>query len=424
MVLVFSYVGLIAAQVAMNALVLGLLLFWAPREWGLIGPSRLGLLRLSLTSAVPAAMYLTVWAPRLPDPLEVDAVARLGILLAVALGWLVLHAVLAVAFRLPGTDALRGRWGGTAVAVALALLTSSAAPSRAGAQSAPGWEALPHDHWTLSVVEWLEATGAVPVSGSSSRPLPAARVAALLASAATDSLAGGAALAQGASARFLEEWGAGGRLPGALRIALSGGAEGTPTRLASRVEVGVGSEGSPPFGFVDVAAGDGTHLVRGGVGFRAGGLLVSAGREHVRLGGGATGALVLDPAAALDGVTLGTATPLSVGPLGELSIGGGVGPLGGYEAVGGSVVGIPAAHRAPSPLDPGRRLARRARGGPVRGRERRLRPRDLSSGRGLPLRGGRAQDSGRAADRLRQPARGAGCVRVGGGHRGSPARLR
>lgn len=125
----------------MNALVLGLLLLWAPREWALIGPSRLSLLRLSLTSAVPAEIYVIVLAPRLPDPLGVDAAVCFRVLVVVAIGWLFLHGVLAVAFRLPGTGALRMRLGRTGVAVTLALLAASVTPAPARALAVGAWSA-------------------------------------------------------------------------------------------------------------------------------------------------------------------------------------------------------------------------------------------------------------------------------------------
>ena len=326
MVRAFSYVGLVGSQVAMNALVLCLLLVWAPREWALVGPGR-SLLRPLLASALPAVLYLAVVAPRLPDPLAVGTLARVGVLSAIGVGWMLLYGVLAVGLGLSGTAELRKRLGRAAPAVFMFLILGAGLPRHAAAQSPAGWGPLPEAHWSLAVLEWLEARGSLPAGTSSARPVPAAGVATQL------GLANEEPLASGAIARLREERGATGSLADWISVTPALGADERRGRLMSAVAVNLGRESSLPFAFIDLERADVTRLTRGGVGVRLGNLWVFAGRERALLGGGATGALVLNPSTYLDGVVIGTATPFRAGFLGEVSIVGGVGPLPTYQSV-------------------------------------------------------------------------------------------
>ena len=320
MVWAFSYVGLVGSQVAMNALVLCLLLFWAPRGWALVGPGR-SLLRPLLASALPAVLYLAVVAPRLPDPLAVGTLARVGVLAAVGAGWMLLHGGLAVGLGLPGTAALRKRLRRAAPAAVMLLVLGMGLPRAVAAQSPAGWGPLPESHWSLAVLEWLEARGSSPAGASSARPVPAASAASQL------GLATAELLAAGAVTRLREERGGTGSLADWIRVAPVLGVDERMGSLMSEVAINLGNESSLPFAFMDIERAGVTRVTRGGVGIRVGRLWAFAGRERVRLGGGATGALVLNPSTHLDGVVLGTATPLRAGVLGEVSIVAGLGPL-------------------------------------------------------------------------------------------------
>ena len=342
LVMTFSYVGLPVAQAGMNALVLALLVWWAPREWGLTG--RVGpVVRHVVAAAVPTALYLILVAPRLPDPLSVGTLARFGILASIGIVWTLIHGALALALALPGTDALRRRLGrATPAALTVLALTfgvGAATPGRAAAQSGAGWSAAPEGHWGLAVLEWLEARGALGAGTSTTRPLPAAAVATLLGRATAEPLA------MGATARFAEERGERGALASWIRLAPTLGLDERSGALA----VNLGTESSVPFAFLDVEQVEQGRIVRGGVGFRVGGFWAAAGRERVRLGGGVTGAIVLNPSAYLDGLSVGTATPLDAGFLGAVSILGGLGPLPRYEAVHGPWWGHLRVTARPSP---------------------------------------------------------------------------
>ena len=326
MVQAFSYVGLVGSQVAMNALVLGLLLFWAPREWALVRP-RSSLLRSLVAAVLPVALYLTVVSPRLPDPLTVGTLGRIGVLSAIGAGWVLLYGALALALSLPGTAALSRRLRGGAPAVIALLILSAGVPRGAAAQSPAGWGPLPEAHWSLSVLEWLEARGSVAAGASAARPVPAAGVAAQLDLAASEPLA------SGAIARLREERGGTGLFADWINVAPALGVDERQGRSVSSVAVNLGSESSRPFAFVDLERSDETRLTRGGAGIRVGKLWAFAGRERALLGGGATGALALNPSTYLDGIVIGTATPLRAGVLGDVSIVGGVGPLSTYQSV-------------------------------------------------------------------------------------------
>ena len=326
MVRAFSYVGLVGSQVAMNALVLCLLMFWAPRGWELVGPGR-SLLRPLIASALPAVLYLVVVAPRLPDPLAVGTLARVGVLAAVGAGWMLLHGLLTVGLGLPGAAALRKRLGRAAPAAVMLLVLGMGLPPDAAAQSRAGWGPLPETHWSLAVLEWLEARGSLPVGTSSARPIPAASAATQLGLATAEPLAAGVVT------RLREERGAMGSLADWIRVAPVLGVDERMGSLMSEIAINLGNESSLPFAFMDIERADVTRVTRGGVGVRVGRLWAFAGRESVQLGGGATGALVLNPSTYLDGVVLGTATPLRAGVLGEVSIVAGLGPLPRYQSV-------------------------------------------------------------------------------------------
>ena len=331
LVMTFSYMGLPAAQAGMNALVLALLVWWAPREWGLTGHAG-ALMRHVVAAAVPAALYLVLIAPRLPDPLAVGTLARFGILASIGIGWTLIHGMLAVALSLPGTEALR-RWLGRAAPAALTVIVTIfglalATPAHATAQTGAAWSALREGHWSVRVLEWLEARGELGAGTSTTRPLPAPAMGALLEGAI------GEPLAVGAAARFAEERaGERGALANWMRLAPTLGLDERTGALAAALRVDAGTRSSAPFAFLDVEHAEESRIVRGGVGVRIGGFWAAAGRERVQLGGGATGAIVLNPSAYLDGLSLGTATPLRAGFLGEVTILGGFGSLPRYQAV-------------------------------------------------------------------------------------------
>lgn len=335
-VLAYSFVGLVGAQVAMNVLVFALLLVWAPEGWG-VGPGR----ALAAAFGRPAggtllgtALLTGLWlalAPRLPDPLALGTVGRLGVLAAAAAGWTVAHVVLAGALGVPAVrGALRRLRGALACLVGVGLL--AAAPGHARAQST-GAALLPADHWSRGVLEILEARGALEVGGASGGPLAGWSVERLLEGADAPwapaalralrhELAGGGAAGIAASAAAGGRW-------GSLEAATGEGA------LAA-AWIRAGTDGSRWFAHLEGEAGPGASrhgVVRGGVGVRLGPLALQAGREQVQLGGGAGGGLVLSAGVPLDGILLSTLEPLDAGILGGLTLTVGVGPMGRYEAV-------------------------------------------------------------------------------------------
>ena len=233
MVRAFSYVGLVGSQVAMNALVLCLLMFWAPRGWELVGPGR-SLLRPLIASALPAVLYLVVVAPRLPDPLAVGTLARVGVLAAVGAGWMLLHGLLTVGLGLPGAAALRKRLGRAAPAAVMLLVLGMGLPPDAAAQSRAGWGPLPETHWSLAVLEWLEARGSLPVGTSSARPIPAASAATQLGLATAEPLAAGVVT------RLREERGAMGSLADWIRVAPVLGVDERMGSLMSEIAINLG----------------------------------------------------------------------------------------------------------------------------------------------------------------------------------------
>jgi peptidoglycan biosynthesis protein MviN/MurJ (putative lipid II flippase) len=330
MVMWLSYVGLVGAQVAMNALVLGLLVLWAPREWGLRSLPR-RLLRPLVAAVIPAVVFVSALSPRLPDPLSLGTGGRVAALAAIGAGWLLVYGALAAALRLPEAEAVVRRVRRRAVTAAGAVLVCSMLPGRAHAQTPAGWSPVGEGHWTLSVLEWMEARGELPVGASAVRPLPAARVAEMI---------GAAELGE----RFGEERGASNGLSASVGLRLRGDDGGTALR--SLVRIDAGSPSSLPFGFVEL---DRWSVLRGGVGVRAGKLWAVAARERVQLGGGATGSIVLNPSARLDGVSVGTAEPLSLPVLGAVSLIAGAGPLGRYEAVDDPWWGYVRATSRPTP---------------------------------------------------------------------------
>ena len=310
----FSYVGLVGSQVAMNVLVLALFVLWSPRAWGMrVLPSQL--LRPFIAAVVPALLYVAWVGPRLPEPLALGTAGRFAVMTAIGAGWLVVYGALAAALRLPEADTLRRRMrrpAATAVGVALAC---GVGHGRAAAQQSAGWSPVGEGHWTLPVLEWMEARGEIPVGSSAVRPLPAARVERLLGSSAL-------------GARFVEERGTEHGVGGSIGLRVRG--DDAATRLRPILRADAGTPGSLPFAFVEV---EGSSVLRAGVGARLGKLCAAVARERVQLGGGATGAIVLNPSAFLDGVVVGTAEPLRAGVLGAVSLVAGGGPLGRYEAV-------------------------------------------------------------------------------------------
>ena len=313
----------------MNALVLALLLRWVPSEWALrrVAPMRVGI--PILVAAVPAAAYLLLVAPRLPDPLTVGTPGRALVLAVVASGWLLIHGLLATALGLPGTAALRSRFRRAAPA-GLGLAALLALPGAARAQSTVQPALLPEHSWTVDVLEWLEARGVLPVGAASVGPLPARRAAILLGRAASDDPSG---IVQASLERLRIERGSGRPVADWIALGLGAGVVDPPVELQGTLDVEVARPGSTPFAFLSVTAGDELRLARGGVGFHGESAWVLAGRERIQLGGERSGALVLNANVALDGVTVGTSAPLELPLLGEVTLVGGLGPMRGYESV-------------------------------------------------------------------------------------------
>jgi putative peptidoglycan lipid II flippase len=338
-VMAFSYVGLVAAQVAMNLLVLALLVAFSPQEWrmrplealrGVGGPGARGAL---VATAVATTLHLAV-APSLPEPLSVGTWGRVAVLAAAGVGWLAVYGALALILGVPAVRRLAARVRPTAVAALLLAAWGATFPGRAAARQVGG-ALLPADHWSRSVLEIMEAQGSAAVGVSSAGPLEGTRVDRALAAAV------GAGSARWAGAAL-----------GALRWEAAGPG---PLGLAGVVEAGLSSDrewasggdgawggavarlgGEGLFGHlaVEVGPGRGAHaLVRGGVGVRLGRFALHGGRERVQLGGGASGGLVLSAHIPLDGLLLSTPEPFRAPVLGPVALTAGVFPLGRYEAV-------------------------------------------------------------------------------------------
>ncbi|HSW31956.1 MAG TPA: lipid II flippase MurJ [Longimicrobiales bacterium] len=338
-VMAFSYVGLVGAQVAMNLLVLGLLVAFSPREWrlrpfqaleGMAGPGARGAL---VATAVATALHMAV-ASRLPEPLSVGTAGRVAVLAAAGVGWLAVYGVLALALGVPALRRLAARIRPAGVAVLLLAAWGAATPPGAAAQQVGG-ALLPADHWSRAVLEMLEARGLTPVGASSAGPPEGSRVDRVLAAA------GGARSAPwaGEALRVLR-WEAAG--PGTLGFAGAAEAGASSARDWPRGRDGVWAGAAARVGggrlFAHMAAeagpGRGAHaLVRGGVGVRFGRFALHAGREHVQLGGGASGALALSSLVPLDGLLVTTPEPFDAPVLGPVALTAGVFPMRRYEAV-------------------------------------------------------------------------------------------
>lgn len=104
LVVAFSYVGLVAAQVLMNLLVAFLLAAWAPRAWGLAhfwsrGRFARGLAgKLVIIAGVQVAVYALL-DPLLGGPLADGVAARAAALLVLGLAWTAVYAAMAWTLR-------------------------------------------------------------------------------------------------------------------------------------------------------------------------------------------------------------------------------------------------------------------------------------------------------------------------------------
>ena len=374
LVTAFSYVGLVAAQVGMNVLVLALLAFAAPRAWGLHRAA--GLARALVAAAPAPVLHLTLVAPRLPDPLEVGPVAQALVLAGVGLGWAAVTLPAAWLADVPGLRPLARRVlpGRPAAAAALAMAALAAGAAPGGGQepahvrpwapapaeperalrlaadrppsddALPPWPAapLPDGHWGFDALAWLEARGALPAGASAFRPLGADRAADLLTAAARGP---DAALAVSVLRRLTAEAFPGGRGSASLGAGTDLDGDAGP---AAGLEAAVGGRGAWAWmRAADGRAGD--VILEGGAGLRLGPVDLSLGRHRLTLGGGATGAVVANATAPVDGVLAHTPRPLDVPLLGGVRAAFGLGPVASYEAVDGPWLGVLRLTAAPAP---------------------------------------------------------------------------
>ena len=359
----FSYVGLVAAQVGMNALVLALLLAWSPRAWGL---RRSPVPLRAAAAALPATvLHLLVVAPRLPDPLALGTMGRLAVLAGLGLGWTALTFPLAVALDVPGLRPLLARLrpgrGAAAAGVLVAAVAVGIPGGRAAAlepalrRAAPAVDTLPaspeaplpDDHWLLPVLEWMEARGALPAGTSAFRPLTVRRAVELLEGAAgggegAAARRDAAAAASAALARLGAETVGHGWLVPTLGVDDAGAG----ARPAARLDAAVGGDRVFAWGTLQRR---GDAVARGGMGLRLGPLDVDVARERLTLGGGATGAVVLNPSAPVDGLLLHTRRPFGLPALGATRLAFGVGPVSGYRAVDSPWLGFLRLTARPAP---------------------------------------------------------------------------
>ncbi|MHB1194131.1 MAG: capsule assembly Wzi family protein, partial [Longimicrobiales bacterium] len=338
-VMAFSYVGLVGAQVAMNLLVLGLLLAFSPPEWrlrprhaleGMAGPGARGAL---VATAVAVALHVAV-ASRLPEPLSVGTAGRAAVLAAAALGWLAVYGALGLLLGVPALRRLAVRIRPAGAAVLLLAAWGAASPSGAAAQQVGG-ALLPADHWSRAVLEMLEAQGLTPVGASSSGPPEGSRVDRVLAA-----VAGARSAPWAGEALRALRWDAAGAGTLGFAGAAEAGASSEREWVGGRDGVWAGASarvgGERLFAHVAAEAGPGrgAHaLVRAGVGVRLGRFALHGGREHVQLGGGASGGLALSSQVPLDGLLLTTPEPFEAPVLGPVTVAAGVFPMGRYEAV-------------------------------------------------------------------------------------------
>ncbi len=343
--LAFSFVGLVGAQVAMNALVLALLLGAAPPAWG-VGWARV---RRSLAAATgrgilaATALLLGAWllgAGALPDPLALGTAGRAGVLVLLAAGWFGAYVGLASAFGVAPVRAFLGRVPGWARpgTVALGLVMASAAagaapgaldaqiPVRASGGAVVGGAPVAAGHWSRRVLELLEARGALPAGAARAGPLTGTRIEALLTRAADRAVTGPALL------RLRDELGARGPL-GPLAGSVMAGArtapEGSrwPEGALLVTDLRLGDAGGPWSAAAEVESGAGAAeraLRRASVGVRLGAVSLHVGRHRVQLGGGGGGALVLSPSASLDGLLLLTDEPWTLPAVGATTVTAGV----------------------------------------------------------------------------------------------------
>ncbi|MEQ8330594.1 MAG: lipid II flippase MurJ [Longimicrobiales bacterium] len=336
-VMLYSYAGLVGAQVAMNALVLLLLVVAAPRAWALRGAAvrvvagpTLGVV---LATLAPAALWWMA-VGRLPEPVAWGTAGRFGVLAAAGAVWGVLYLGLATAFRVPAARDLLARLRSVGGGAALLLLGLLAGPGAGSAQEVADGP-LPAEHWSRAVLESLEAAGRVPMGSVRAGPLDGARAEALL-------LAADDPRARAALWRLRDEAAVEGRtvpLAGTVGVAwrhVRDGTEGAvgASGLHAAGDLRLGRPGGVWFATARLDAGrGGVEVPRGAVGVRMGRFTLGVGRHRVQLGGGAGGAFALSPSAGLDGVLLAPRSPVPLPVVGATSVTAGLFRAGRYDDV-------------------------------------------------------------------------------------------
>lgn len=214
------------------------------------------------------------------------------------------------------------------------ILLSQAAP-RPGVPADGG-------HWSYSLVEMLEAAGAVPAGTSTVRPLPLESMRTVLQDASQNPAADPALRewVEAALLRFEEEFPvpsgitASGRATAGFRQV--GGTLGTGSGALGELTFRVEQAPAGGFAFVEHALGNGAErprFRRGGVGIATSKLWIYVGREAFQLGGGEGGGIVLNDYVPLDGLLLGSPSPVRLPGLGLARAHFGLFRLSGYGAV-------------------------------------------------------------------------------------------
>ncbi len=339
-VLLFSYAGLVGAQVAMNALVLVLLVTLAPTSWGLPRAALSTVLRgtgrgIAVATAVPLAGFL--FALRyLPDPEVQGTVGRVALLFSVSLVWMGAYGAVAWLMGVPQIRSFARRVGRAgAVASALALFMGMAVRP-ASAQASAGPALTPADHWAVTILEALEARGTVPVGAARSGPLHGEWIDRLLSAAssgATTSERSDAAPFPARALRRLRDEMAPDDRGGTLSVGVgyTHARSGTPgASLLAGVRLGRAGDRLWASAHLGAFGGESRPLREGGVSVRIGSLALRLGRSRLQLGGGLFGGLALSAAAPLDGALLTTWRPFSLGWLGRGTATAGVFRMGAY----------------------------------------------------------------------------------------------
>lgn len=340
----WSFVGLVGVQVFMNVLVLVMLLAAAPAPWklglrSLSHISRLtGIFAILVATGATWALYLMAPVWRI-DPLSVGTGARIGVLIAVTLSWAIAYLVLASLLRVTPVASVWGRVRRALGGFGLFFLAAGRLHS-VEAQELP--QALvPGGHWSVDIIEIMEAQGVVGVGTARAGPLTASSVGTVLEAAES-----GVAWGRHALTSLRTELGANGAWTGSIEAGVSSSrvdeAHARSAPFAS-VEVRGGHEGGRVFGDARVTArgaGQGVALDWGGAGVRLGAFAVQVTRRRLQLGGGVSGAIVLSREASLDGVLMTTLDRPLLPIVGLTTITAGVFPLRHYPSVRNPWLGL------------------------------------------------------------------------------------